>query len=119
MLPLQPSRGVDERPILLSEARAGQAINGRVDLLYLFGWDAGRAPELARLVRIEFADDQPVSLFERLDVLPRIRSDHYAVHAEGEDPLDVALIHVIPDFDPRILTINLRQVMERPIVFFL
>ncbi len=119
VLPLQPARGIDERPILLGEARARQAIDRRRDLLHVVRARAGRAPELARLVGIDLADDEPVGLLQRVDVLARIRPDLHTVHAEREDALDVACVHLVPDLRPGVIAIDLRQVVERPVVALL
>ena len=69
ILPLQPARRVDERSVFLREARAGQSVDGGVDLLLFIGRDARSAPELAGFVRIDLADHQPVGFLQGLDVL--------------------------------------------------
>ncbi len=73
ILPLQPARRVGEAPVLLRKPGARQTIDRRLDLLHLVRRRAGRPPELARLVRIDFADHQPVGLLQCLDVLSAYR----------------------------------------------
>src|SRR5205085_7578110 len=99
-----------ERAVLLGKARTGQAINRRRDLRHLVFRDARRTPELARLVRVEFTDDEPIGALQSVYVLARVRADHHAVHAEGEETFDLALIHVVPQLRPRVFAINLGQV---------
>src|SRR5215472_14130877 len=53
VLPLEPPGGIDERPILLGESRAREPVDGRLDLFHLVRAGARRAPELARLVRVD------------------------------------------------------------------
>ena len=84
--------------------------------LHVLRGDAGRFPELAGLVRIDFADHQPVGLLQGVDILLRVRTDGDSVHAEREHALDGAAVHVVPDFGPGVLAFELRQIVERPVV---
>ena len=118
VLPLQPARGVHERAVFFREACSRQAVHGGVDLLHVVRGDAGGAPEFAGLVGINFANHQPVGFFQGVDILIRIGADHDAVHAEGEDAFDLALVHVIPDIHPGMIAVDLRQIVEGPVVFF-
>src|SRR5258705_422484 len=82
------ARGVYEGTVFLSETSAGETVDGRVDFLHVLGSNTGGTPELAGLVGIDFADHQPVGLLQCVDILVRIRTDHHAIHAEGEDSLN-------------------------------
>ena len=119
VLPLQPARRVHERSILLRESGARQAVDGRLNLVHLLGSRARRAPELAGFIGINLPHHEPVRLFQRLDVLPRVRSDLYSVHAEGEHPFHAALVHVVPNLGPRVAAIDLRQIVECPVFLLL
>ncbi len=116
-LPLQPARRIDEGAVFFGESRAGQAIHLGLDVLHLLRRDAGRLPEAAGLVGIDFADHQPVGFLQRVDVLLRIRPDGNAVHAERDQAFHLAAIHVVPDVRPGIFAIHFGQIIVGPIVF--
>ncbi len=118
ILPLQPACRVDHGAVLLGEARARQAIDRGVDLLHLLRRGARRLPEGAGLVGIDFADHQEVGFLQGVDVLLGIGPDHDAVHAEGEESLHLAFVHVVPVLHPGILAIDLGQIVEGEVVLF-
>src|SRR5262249_22979622 len=109
VLPLQPPGRVHERAVLLGKARSGKPVDRGRDLLHLFRGDARRLPELARLIRVDLADDQPVRFLERIDILLGIRTDGDAVHAEREEAFYLAGEHVVPDLRPGVLAVGLRK----------
>ena len=80
--------------------------------------NAGRAPEFAGFVGIDFAYDQPVGLFQSVDILVGVGANHDSIHAERENALDLAFVHVVPDIDPGIIAIDLRKIVEGKVVFF-
>ena len=100
IFPGDPARRVGHAAVFFGKARAGQAIDRGVDLLLFFGCNSRRSPEFAGLIRINFAHHQPVGLLQCIDVLVRVRTDHYAVHSEGQHALDLAVVHVVPDVGP-------------------
>ena len=117
VFPLKPARGIGERAVLLRKARAGQPVDRGLDALHLLRSDTRRFPKLARLVRIDLAYHQPICLLERLDILLGVRADHHAVHPEGEEALDAALVHVVPNLSPGVIAVGLGKIIERPVVF--
>ena len=118
VLPLQPARGVDECAVFLRKARARQTIDSGLDSLHFVLRDSGRLPELAGLVRIDFADDQPIRFLQRFDVFVRVGTDGHAIHAEGEETLDAAAVHVVPDVRPGIIAVHFWQIVEGPVILF-
>src|SRR6185503_4494014 len=119
VFPLQPPRRINERSVLFGESCTGKTIVRGVDLFYLLRSRSRCSPELTGLFRIKVTHDEPVSLLKRLDVLVGVRTNRDTVHAERKQTLDFTLIHKFPHLGPRILAIDLRQIVVGPVVFLL
>ena len=107
IFPLQPARGIDEGAVFFGKARAWQAVDRGLDLLHLALRDARRLPEFAGFVGVNFSDHQPIGFLQGFDILVRIGANGHAVHAEREQPLDVAAVHVVPDVGPGVVAVDL------------
>jgi hypothetical protein len=117
VFPKQPARGIREGTIFFGKAGAGQAVDRGLDLFHVaLGDNARGLPEFAGLVGINFADDEPLRFFERIDVFVGIGTNGHAVHAKGKHALDGALVHVVPQVGPGIIAVHFRQIIERPTV---
>src|SRR5438477_9846387 len=100
VLPLEPAGGVGHRAIFFREAGAGKPIDGRLDIFHFVRSDSWRLPEFAGLVFVDFADDQPVGLLQRLDIFLRVGTDGHSIHPECEETLYGSAKHAVPDLSP-------------------
>ena len=73
----------------------------KTSVLISFGLHARPSPEGSRLVVVEVDVDHPLQLSESLPHLARARARAGGVHAPGEEPFELALIHLGEQGEPR------------------
>ena len=109
LFPLQPARGVDEGAVFFGKARGRQqehfGLNpGRVTgaivvfLRQLFG-----APEGGRLGLEILSHDHPLELGKRGDHLGRVGPVGHRIHAERDQPVHAALVHLVEEVAPPVI----------------
>ena len=118
VFPLQPPCRIRHAPVFLGESCARQPVHRGIDLLHLIRCDARGTPKFTGFIRVNLAHDEPVGLLQRVYILLLVRPNHDAIHSEGQHALDRAAIHVVPDFHPRIIAVNLWQVVKGEVVLF-
>ena len=109
VLPLGPSRGVDERPVLLREAGSRKEKDFRFDSGgvrrrgVIFRREVFCLPEAGRFCFEAIGDDQPLQLRKSRQHLRRVGPVRNRIHAEGDQAFHLTGVHLVEDESPAVV----------------